>query len=144
MTTPTISCTGRRNSKRRTPTPRRSLCAWPKPILSPMDWFLSMAHVSVLPVVLWCATPTVTPLVLFNADAIRGRHERRRKTAGRIKNSQRTLEALGPLRQRSLVGNGARGLQRHRRGVEYSPHDHARSRAYRWNEDGLAAICHRH
>src|SRR5688500_11245931 len=27
---------------------------------------------------------------------------------------------------------------------EYLPHDHARSRAYRWNEDGLAAICDRH
>src|SRR5215472_11307677 len=27
---------------------------------------------------------------------------------------------------------------------EYSPHDHARSRAYRWNEDGLAGICDRH
>src|SRR5438552_11351222 len=26
---------------------------------------------------------------------------------------------------------------------EYFPHDHARSRAYRWNEDGLAAICDR-
>ncbi len=25
----------------------------------------------------------------------------------------------------------------------YFPHDHARSRAYRWNEDGLAAICDR-
>lgn len=23
----------------------------------------------------------------------------------------------------------------------YSPHDHARSRAYRWNEDGLAGVC---
>ena len=27
---------------------------------------------------------------------------------------------------------------------EYFPHDHARSRAYRWNEDGLGAICDRH
>lgn len=27
---------------------------------------------------------------------------------------------------------------------DYFPHDHARSRAYRWNEDGLAAICDRH
>jgi hypothetical protein len=26
----------------------------------------------------------------------------------------------------------------------YFPHDHARSRAYRWNEDGLAGICDRH
>src|SRR5215470_10843973 len=24
---------------------------------------------------------------------------------------------------------------------EYFPHDHARSRAYRWNEDGMAGIC---
>src|SRR5256712_4132055 len=27
---------------------------------------------------------------------------------------------------------------------EYFPHDHARSRAYRWNEDGLAGFCDRH
>src|SRR5215471_1500196 len=27
---------------------------------------------------------------------------------------------------------------------EYFPHEHARSRAYRWNEDGLAGICDRH
>src|SRR5262249_9505319 len=27
------------------------------------------------------------------------------------------------------------------RAWEYFPHDHARSRAYRWNEDGLAGIC---
>ena len=27
---------------------------------------------------------------------------------------------------------------------KYLPHDHARSRAYRWNEDGLAGICDRH
>jgi hypothetical protein len=26
---------------------------------------------------------------------------------------------------------------------EYFPHDHARSRAYRWNEDGLAGVCDR-
>jgi len=27
---------------------------------------------------------------------------------------------------------------------EYLPHDHARSRAYRWSEDGLCGICDRH
>src|SRR5687767_11750296 len=27
---------------------------------------------------------------------------------------------------------------------EAVPHDHARSKAYRWNEDGLAGICDRH
>ena len=26
----------------------------------------------------------------------------------------------------------------------YLPHDHARSKAYRWNEDGIAGICDRH
>ena len=26
----------------------------------------------------------------------------------------------------------------------YLPHDHARSRAYRWNEDGLGGICDEH
>src|SRR5512143_3932852 len=27
---------------------------------------------------------------------------------------------------------------------DFFPHDHARSRAYRWSEDGLAGICDRH
>src|SRR6478735_2829900 len=27
---------------------------------------------------------------------------------------------------------------------DYFPHDHARSRVYRWNEDGLGGICDRH
>src|SRR5262249_4389403 len=27
---------------------------------------------------------------------------------------------------------------------EYLPHDHARSRAYRWGEDGLAGLCDKH
>ena len=27
---------------------------------------------------------------------------------------------------------------------EYLPHDYARSKAYRWNEDGIAGICDRH
>src|SRR5580658_6101254 len=27
---------------------------------------------------------------------------------------------------------------------DHLPHDHARSRAYRWNEDGIAGICDRH
>src|SRR5882724_2339570 len=117
MNTPTTSYTARRNSKRKTLMPQRNRCAWRKPILSPMDWFLSPAQISASPVVLWCATRTVTQSVLFNIDAPRGRHERRRETPGRIKISQDTLEALGPLRQRSRVGNGARGLQRDRRGV---------------------------
>src|SRR5947209_1436287 len=26
---------------------------------------------------------------------------------------------------------------------DYLPHDHARSKAYRWNEDGIAGVCDR-
>ena len=39
------------------------------------------------------------------------------------------------------MGNRARGLLRARRRREHLPHDHARSQAYRWNEDGLGGIC---
>ena len=43
------------------------------------------------------------------------------------------------------MGHGARGLQPPRRPPgSYFPHDHARSRAYRWGEDGLAGISDNH
>jgi hypothetical protein len=48
---------------------------------------------------------------------------------------------LGAVRQRAPVGDGPGGLQPGRRGVGSLPHDHARSRAYRWGEDGLAGFC---
>ena len=38
------------------------------------------------------------------------------------------------------MGHGARGLFARRHRLEYFPHDHARSRAYRWGEDGLAGF----
>ena len=54
------------------------------------------------------------------------------------------LEALGSVPLRPPVGNGARGLFRHRRGAGTTfPHDAARSRAYRWGEDGLLGITDR-
>ena len=48
--------------------------------------------------------------------------------------------ALGPVPQRAPVGHGARGLQPDGTAWDYFPHDHARSRAYRWGEDGIAGI----
>jgi hypothetical protein len=47
----------------------------------------------------------------------------------------------GPLCERAAVGHGAGGLQRGRGAWDYLPHDAARSRAYRWGEDGLAGFC---
>ena len=50
----------------------------------------------------------------------------------------RALAALGPVPQRARLGHRARGLQRRAATPgSFFPHDHARSRAYRWNEDGL-------
>ena len=51
---------------------------------------------------------------------------------------------MGPVPQRARVGHGPRGLQPDGTAWEYFPHDHARSRAYRWNEDGLAGFCDHH
>ena len=72
--------------------------------------------------------------------AERGRVE----SLGRLENGLRQAGdwyLLGPVRQRAPVGDGPRGLQRHGTAWEYLPHDHARSRAYRWGEDGLAGFC---
>ncbi len=38
------------------------------------------------------------------------------------------------------MGHGPRGLQPQRRRLGVLPHDQARSRAYRWGEDGIAGI----
>ena len=53
---------------------------------------------------------------------------------------RRGLAATGGRMSRTRLGNNSRGLQRRRRAWGYFSHDHARTRAYRWNEDGLAGI----
>ena len=42
------------------------------------------------------------------------------------------------------MGHRAGGLQRRRRAWEYFPFEQARSRAYRWGEDGLLGLCDNH
>jgi len=51
-----------------------------------------------------------------------------------------SLEEVGTLPERTSVGNRPRGLQRNGDAWNYFTHDQARSRAYRWGEDGLAGI----
>ena len=46
----------------------------------------------------------------------------------------------GPVPERAPVGHGPRGLLAEWHGLGLVPHDHARSRAYRWGEDGLGGI----
>ncbi len=49
------------------------------------------------------------------------------------------VEALGCVRQRASVVR--EDYSRHGNAWEYLPHDAARSRAYRWGEDGIAGLC---
>jgi hypothetical protein len=54
------------------------------------------------------------------------------------------LAALGPLCRGALLGHRREDYSENGNAWAYFPHDHARSRAYRWGEDGLAAICDRY
>src|SRR5438045_6084403 len=68
----------------------------------------------------------------MNADATRlGEADRREKHWKR----------WGPYLSERAWGTVREDYRADGSAVEYFPHDHARSRAYRWNEDGLGGIC---
>ncbi|MGH7409923.1 MAG: MGH1-like glycoside hydrolase domain-containing protein [Candidatus Methylomirabilis sp.] len=50
----------------------------------------------------------------------------------------------GPYLSERAWGTVREDYSAHGTAWDYFPHDHARSRVYRWNEDGLAGICDRH
>jgi hypothetical protein len=50
----------------------------------------------------------------------------------------------GPYISERAWGTVREDYSAHGNAWEYLPHDHARSKAYRWNEDGIAGICDRH
>lgn len=50
----------------------------------------------------------------------------------------------GPYLSERAWGTVREDYSEHGEAWDYFPHDHARSRAYRWNEDGLAGISDRH
>jgi hypothetical protein len=50
----------------------------------------------------------------------------------------------GPYVSERAWGTVREDYSPHGNAWEYFPHDHARSRVYRWNEDGLAGICNRY
>jgi hypothetical protein len=57
---------------------------------------------------------------------------------------QRHWKRWGPYLSERAWGTVREDYSLHGTAWEAFPHDHARSRAYRWNEDGLAGICDRH
>lgn len=65
---------------------------------------------------------------------------RLQETADRTKHWRR----WGPYLSERAWGTVREDYSEHGTAWDYFPHDHARSRAYRWNEDGLAGLCDRH
>ena len=57
---------------------------------------------------------------------------------------QRHWKRWGPYLSERAWGTVREDYSPHGTAWESFPHDHARSRTYRWNEDGLAGICDRH
>src|ERR1051325_6343906 len=53
------------------------------------------------------------------------------------------LEQWGPYLSDRQWGTVREDYSAHGNAWEYFPHDHSRSRAYRWGEDGLLGICDR-
>jgi hypothetical protein len=54
------------------------------------------------------------------------------------------LETLGPYLSERAWGAVREDYSEHETAWEYFLLDHARSRAYRWNDDGIAGICDPH
>ena len=57
---------------------------------------------------------------------------------------QKHWKRWGPYLSERAWGTVREDYSPHGTAWEFLPHDHARSRAYRWNEDGIAGICDRH
>ncbi|HET7034354.1 MAG TPA: hypothetical protein VFI42_01615, partial [Thermomicrobiaceae bacterium] len=68
--------------------------------------------------------------------------ERRRLVAARDKHEPWAL--WGPYLSERQWGTVREDYSAHGTAWDYFPHDHARSRAYRWGEDGLLGICDDH
>lgn len=59
----------------------------------------------------------------------------------RLSDAGREWKQWGPYVSERAWGTVREDYSDHGEAWEYLPHDHARSRAYRWSEDGLGALC---
>src|SRR6266513_1841195 len=62
---------------------------------------------------------------------------------GESRDRKKHWKRWGPYLGERAWGTVREDYSPHGNAWEFFPHDHARSRAYRWNEDGLAGICDR-
>ena len=64
-----------------------------------------------------------------------------RATQGHLPGRETTWATWGPYVAERAWGTVREDYSEHGGAWEDLPHDHARSRTYRWNEDGMAAVC---
>jgi hypothetical protein len=69
------------------------------------------------------------------------RSPERRRLAGGSRNAAGDWKAWGPYLSERAWGTVREDYSADGTAWEYFPHDHARSRAYRWSEDGLGGVC---
>jgi hypothetical protein len=72
-----------------------------------------------------------------------GEHEQaaERKRLAAADKGDRVWRSWGPYLAERAWGTVREDYSDHGTAWDYFPHDHARSRSYRWNEDGLAGLC---
>jgi hypothetical protein len=86
----------------------------------------------------------VTSEQAFDSNAWAGRMTKEEIRLGECQRREKHWKRWGPYLSERAWGTVREDYSPHGNAWEYLPHDHARSRAYRWNEDGLAGICDRH
>jgi hypothetical protein len=82
-----------------------------------------------------------TPVQLDTLEAAAGAEERRLEEA---RERRAHWKRWGPYLSERAWGTVREDYSEHGTAWEHLPHDHARSRAYRWNEDGIAGVSDRH
>jgi hypothetical protein len=64
-----------------------------------------------------------------------------RERLAQADSGEQPWRAWGPYLSERAWGTVREDYSEHGTAWDYFPHDHARSRAYRWNEDGMAGVC---
>ena len=81
---------------------------------------------------------------MYHSNAWAGRMTKEEIRLGECQRREKHWKRWGPYLSERAWGTVREDYSPYGNAWEYLPHDHARSRAYRWNEDGLAGICDRH
>ncbi|MEH1016609.1 glucosidase [Micromonospora sp. CPCC 206060] len=68
-------------------------------------------------------------------------HDAERARLAQADSGEQEWRAWGPYLSERAWGTVREDYSEHGTAWDYFPHDHARSRAYRWNEDGMAGVC---